>query len=519
MSLKLKIKKIDIEAAGKPVALLNFEDAMELGVHSTDRVSMTIYDKIINAMIDVTNDVVKQGEIGLFRELGKELKVREGEEVSIEPAHVPDSVYFIKKRLFGEYLTRPQVFHIISDIVNNKLSDVESVYFISSAYVKEFTDDETVALTEAMVDSGQVLEFSRHPVVDKHSIGGIPGNRATMILTPIVAAAGLLIPKTSSRAISSASGTADAMEVLAPVNLSLGELKRIVMKINACIVWGGSMNLVPADDILNQLRYPLRLDPKPFLLSSILAKKKSVGADKVIIDIPVGRGAKIETEAAARSLAYSFISLGAKMGMEVQCIITPGEKPIGAGVGPALEARDVLKVLYNDPGAPDDLRDKALSLAGIMLEAGGKAGRGEGFALAEKILTSGAALEKMRQIIDEQGGNAKITVKEVPVGNEVASIRAKQDGRIYGFDNSAITRLAREAGAPKDKGAGIDIKVTRGQCVRKDDVLIEIYSEHPAKLEKAIAFTEKEQPVIMEKSVLGIIGNFQSMVEGGEDYK
>jgi len=510
MALKLNIKKIDMEAGGKPAVLLNKDDAEELGVHSMDRVNVLLHDKISTAIVNVTDRVVKPGEIGLFRELDKTLGVHCDHPVLVEPAAIPESVSFIKQRLYGRSILPEQVSSIVHDFVDNKLSDVEAAYFLASAYVKEFSDDETVALAKAMVETGQTLKFSRGPIVDKHSIGGIPGNRATMVIVPIVAASGLLIPKTSSRAISSASGTSDTMEVLAPVALSLAELTRIVNKVGGCIAWGGSVNLVPADDMLSKLRYTLRLDPHSFVLASILGKKKAAGAEKIVIDIPTGIGAKVETVSQARKLAYSFISLGSKLGMDVQCVITPGEKPIGNGVGPALEARDVLKVLEND-GGNEDLKNKSLSLAGMVLELGGKAKRGEGRELAEKILESGKALEKMRQIIEEQGGNPNVKHDDIAVGSNKYDVCAKGDGTVYGFDNIAITRLARAAGAPKNKGSGMYIHVRRGQFVKENEPLYTIYADHSSKLENAVKLSQTLDAMIMEKAILGIVENINEV--------
>ena len=510
MALKLRIKRIDIEAGGKPTVLLNKEDAEELGVHSMDRVNITLHDKTSTAIVDVTEKVVNPGEVGLFRELDKKLGIHCEHPLLVEAASVPESVSFIKQRLCGNCIKPEQVQSIIRDFVDNKLSDVEAAYFLASAYVTEFNEEETVALTRAMVDTGQTLSFNKGPVVDKHSIGGVPGNRATMVIVPIVAASGLLIPKTSSRAISSASGTSDAMEVLAPVSFSLAELQRIVNKTGGCLAWGGSVNLVPADDMLSKLRYTLRLDPHSFVLASILGKKQAAGAEKVVIDIPTGYGAKVENPDLAKEFAYSFISLGAKLGMEVQCVITPGEKPIGAGVGPALEARDVLRVLEND--GPEDLKSKSLGLAGLVLEMGGKAPRGKGHALAEELLESGQALKKMKEIIAEQGGDPNVTSESVRLGEHTHTVCTKDDGTIYGFDNIAITRIARAAGAPKNKGSGLYIHVKRGQFVKAGDQLYTIYADHSSKLDTAIKLSQTLDAIIMEKAILGVIENVEKQL-------
>lgn len=503
--MKLKVRNLDIEVGGKPIALLNKEDAAELGLHTADRVNLVSGKKEFFAIVDITQKVVNKGEIGLFFEVASEIGLPNGEYVEVHVTETPDSVSFVKKRLMGDILENRQIEQIVSDIVKNRLTDVEAVFFMASSYVKDFTEEETVSLAKAMIASGKVLDFGRHPIVDKHSIGGICGNRVTMVLVPIVAAAGLTIPKTSARAISSPSGTADTMEVLAPVELEMEELHRIVDKTNACIVWGGSINLVPADDKLAQIRYPLRLDPKPFMLASILAKKKAVGAEKVVVDIPVGKGAKIENADLAKELAYDFITIGSHLGIDVDCVITPGDKPIGRGIGPILEARDVLGVLMNRPDVADDLREKSLSLSGLVLEMGGKAQRGQGYALAEKILTSGKAIEKMREIIGAQGGNPNVNPEDLPLGKHSYEVTASGDGVVYSMSNNNIIRIARAAGAPKDKGAGVYLLASRGKAVKKGELLYKIYAEQARKLEIAVSIANSNSAVIMEKPILNVI--------------
>lgn len=505
--MKLKVKNLDIEVGGKPIALLNREDAAELGLHTADRLNLVSGKKEFFAIVDITDRVVSKGEIGLFSEVAEEIDLPNGEHVEVHVTETPDSVGFVKKRLMGETLDNRQIEQIVSDIVRNRLTDVEAVFFMASAYVKDFTEEETVSLAKAMIASGKILDFGRHPIVDKHSIGGICGNRVTMVLVPIVAAAGLTIPKTSARAISSPSGTADTMEVLAPVELEMEELHRIVDKTNACIVWGGSINLVPADDKLAQIRYPLRLDPKPFMLASILAKKKAVGAEKVVVDIPVGKGAKIESADIAKELAYSFITIGSHLGIDVDCVITPGDKPVGRGIGPILEARDVLGVLMNRPDVADDLREKTLSLSGLVLEMGGKAPRGQGYSMAEKILASGKALEKMREIIGAQGGNPNVKPEDLPLGKHSYDVTAGGDGVVYSMSNNNIIRIARAAGAPKDKGAGVYLLASRGKAVKKGETLYRIYAEQASKLGIAVSIANSNSAVIMEKPILTVIEN------------
>lgn len=497
-NIKLKVRKLDIESGGLMIVLMNKADADDLGIHSDDRIVIT-NKKTFTAIVDITHTVVRKGELGMF----SGADIEEGAEVVVQAAERPASVDYIKKRLTGQNLNRDEIALIIKDVVENKLSTVELSYFVSSAYVRNFSDDETVSLAKAIVENGEQIVLDRHPVLDKHCIGGVPGNRTTMVIVPTLAAAGLIIPKTSSRAITSPAGTADTMEVLANVEFNIEELKRIVMKVGACMVWGGAVGLAPADDKIIRVRYPLRLDPEPFLVASIIAKKKSVGADIVLIDIPVGPGAKVKEMDEAKRLAHVFIEIGRRLGMEVECAITPGESPIGKGIGPALEVRDVLEVLSGK--GPADLMEKSMSLAGLGLELAKKAPRGAGYEMAKKIITSGKAMAKMKEIIKEQGGNPNVKISDLPIGDKTSNFDTKERGRIVGFNNNAIALIARAAGAPKDKGAGLTIHHGIGDLLRKDEPLFTIYSESESKLDEAIKLAERLDAVKMERPVLGII--------------
>ncbi|HQT44572.1 MAG TPA: hypothetical protein PLO51_01220, partial [Candidatus Micrarchaeota archaeon] len=339
-----KAKCFDIVAGGK-IVVLNEQEAIAHDIYASHRVILIYKGKETIAKVDLSADLVKPGEIGLFAEIAHELVADEGETVQIKHTTRPDSIQFIKNKMDGKELGQAEIDTVIRELMDNRLSEAELSAFITSMYIRGLTDNEVVALTQSIVKSGEVLGLDKHPIVDKHCVGGVAGNRTTMILVPIIAAAGIYIPKTSSRSITSAAGTADTMEVLCPVTLELEEMRRIVTKDFGCIAWGGAMNLAAADDKLIKIRHPLSLDPKGVLLASILAKKKSVGAQFCVIDIPIGRGAKFVDPKIASSLGHDFISIGKKLGIEIEVMITDGSDPIGNGVGPGLECRDVFSVL------------------------------------------------------------------------------------------------------------------------------------------------------------------------------
>src|SRR3989344_4166520 len=240
--MKLKIKDMDIATGGPLVAVLNIKDAMKFDIHHLDRIK------------------IKEGKIGMYKEVIASLKLKNNDKVSIMLARKPLSIEFIRKKLDGKALNKKEIDQIVWDIVHNKLSESELTFFVAACYTNLMSIDETIMLTKAMASHGDTLKLDRYPVIDKHSIGGIPGNRTTMVLVPIIAAAGLTMPKTSSRSITSPAGTADTMEVLAKVSFPINKMKQIIMKTNGCIVWGGSLNLAPADDKIINVEKTLEID-------------------------------------------------------------------------------------------------------------------------------------------------------------------------------------------------------------------------------------------------------------------
>lgn len=493
-------KCFDIEV-GKYVVVLNEDEAHENEVYLSDRIVFSRGDRQLTVLVDLSNTLVKRGEAGVFSEVWRKLGINPNDRVEIRHAPVPKSVEYIRRKMDGDILHEEEINTIITDVMENNLSEIEISAWVAAMYMRGLVADEIVALTNSITNSGDTLDIGRHPVVDKHCAGGVAGNRTTMVLVPIVAAAGLYIPKTSSRAITSASGTADTMEVLANVEFSVDEMRDVVTSTNGCIVWGGGINLAPADDKMIRIRKSLHLDPRGVLMASILAKKKAVGAEYVAIDIPVGRGAKFEDMRDARALAKEFLKISARLGLKIECFLTDGSDPIGVGVGPGLECIDVLNVL--EGSGPGDLLDKSCQLAGAILELTGKATKGEGYDVALSLIKSGKAYAKMREIIEAQGGNPNVRVDDIPVGQYREKITAKKDGRVEHVDNKMVSKIARAAGAPKDRGAGVILHCEHGDKVKEGDVLFEIVAESEAKLDFAIKALEAWPVIDLERVILG----------------
>jgi AMP phosphorylase len=491
-------RTIDI-LTGRRAVLLNRKDCERVDIRAHDRVNLRLGDKSVTATVDTTSTIVNTGEIGITSDLAPELSGKEGDLIEITLLPAPDSAFLIRKKIMGEKLTRHEIYSIVQDSVKGMLSDVEMAGFLVAEQFHGLTDEEQVWLTKALADTGETIDFQR-PVYDKHSVGGVPGNKVSLLIVPIVASAGLLIPKTSSRAITSPSGTADTMSVVAPVEFSTAELKKIALKTGGAIVWGGSLHLAPGDDVFIGVEHPLRIDPESQMIASIMAKKLAVGADFMVLDLPVGHEAKISSSDEGRRLSFKFIDIGDKLGIKVRCGITYGGQPVGYTIGPALEAREAFEALEGK--GPTSLIEKSTALAGMLLEFGGKAVRGEGQALARQILASGKALEKMCEIIDAQGGDGKVRSSQIQVGQCRAEILAPFDGYVTRVSNAAMNQIARAAGAPIEKGAGIMLYGKEGHKVTKGEKVMEIFGERDSRVDEARNLALKLSPISIEGMLL-----------------
>ncbi len=489
--MELTAELLHITAGGRRIAILSDETASNLGVQSSDRIRITHGTQQAIAIANVAANF-PQNRIGLYDEISTSLNIKEDEKIDIQLAQLPESLQHVRAKVRGERLREADIQLIVKDVVERHLSEAEIAAFLTALNIHGMSMSENEAMSRAMVETGKTLNFNKKPILDKHSVGGIPGDKTSILVVPIIAAAGFTIPKTSSRAITSPAGTADRMETLCPVNLTIEEIRQTVKKTNGCLVWGGSLELAPADDLFIKVEYPLGIDP--LLLPSIMSKKKAIGATHVAVDIPTGGGAKIKTRTEAYLLASDFVDLGKRLGMTIQCAITFGEQPVGCAIGPALEAQEALFTLQGR--GPPDLVDKATTLAGMLFEMMGiPSGKGK----AQRILESRKAEKKLREIIQAQGGNPKVTPDEIEVGPEVGEVKAPQPGRVLWISTDSIVQISREAGAPKEKGAGVVLKAKLGDAVRKGSVLFQIYSERPGKLGSALQIAETLQPFLLSK--------------------
>ncbi len=488
--MKLKIKFLKW-SAGFPVVMLNKKTAEQIGVHSKDRISIKLKNKKFSTILDIVEDIIRKNEIAVSSELKNLMDLKEGQVVDASLSVTPKSFYFIQKKLNKNPLSESEIEEIIKDIVNNSLSETEIALFISAMYQQGTTMEETISLIKAILKTGERLDLKNKYIVDKHSIGGISG-RTTPIIVSICASSGLIFPKTSSRAITTAAGTADVMETLTNVDFSMSELKKILKKTNACIVWGGGLEIAPADSKIIQIEKSLGIDPESQLLASIMAKKLAVGSNYILIHIPYGKTAKVNKKK-AEELKKKFEYLGKYFKKKLKVVLTKNNGPVGNGIGPVLEMIDVIKILDPEQKGPKKLEEESLFLASEILEMTGKSKKGKGIKLAKEILYSGKAFEKFKEIIQAQGGSFDLS--KLKLAKFHKDIFSEKNGKIIEIDNKKINTLARIAGCPVEKTTGAYLYFNSGDKINKKDKIITIYSESKSRLNQALKYYKSVKPI------------------------
>ncbi|VVE35917.1 Thymidine phosphorylase [Pandoraea eparura] len=491
---RLRARRVQIDTLREAVAYLRRDSLIcrSEGFAAQTRLQLEYGTASVVATLQtVTGDWVELDEIGLSEAALAALDVTEGEWVRVR--HMPpiESFRHVRGRMFGEAFTPAKLNEVIGDIAAGRYSSIHISAFLTACTGNRLSDEEIIALTRAMVATGETLQWHADCIVDKHSIGGLPGNRTTPIVVAIVSSQGLIMPKTSSRAITSPAGTADTMETLAPVDLRVEEMRRVVDAVGGCIVFGGAAGLSPADDILIQVERPLDLDSEAQMMASILSKKLAAGATHVLIDVPVGLTAKIRSQYASTLFSERLRTIGRALGLDVSTYVCAGDQPVGRGIGPSLEARDVLSVLQNRSNAPADLADKSVDIAGRLLEMGGKALPGEGQACARRILTSGLAWRQFQRICEAQGG-----MREPLVGRHSKPVTARHSGVVTAIDNRHLARVAKLAGAPRAPRAGVVFETPIGTHVAARQPLFTIYAESEGELDYAYEYAHRFPAIV-----------------------
>ena len=486
-SHRLRIKDLGIDTYRENIIYIRSDSHVckSEGFTALTRMLLQNNGKSIVATLNVvTSDLLSSGEAGLSKEAMKRLDARDGDLITISHLQSIQSLRSVRAKIYNQEIDENAFEHIIRDIVAGHYSSIEIAAFVTACAGNSLSVAEMLSLTRAMISSGKKISWDKNTIVlDKHCVGGLPGNRTTPIVVSIIASAGLLIPKTSSRSITSPAGTADTMQALTCVDLSVEEIMAVVKKEKGCFVWGGAVKLSPADDLLIAIEKALDIDSVGQMVASVLSKKIAVGSTHVVIDIPVGPTAKVRSHEEALKLQYYFQTVGKELGIHVEIMITDGSQPVGRGIGPSLEAMDVLAVLRNEVGAPLDLKNRSIAIAATLLRISGSFPPGTEIAAATQILENGDAFRKFKSICQAQG-----EFKSPRWAKYKYKVLAQCAGVVKAIDNRQLAKIAKLAGAPRSSSAGILFEAPLEKRVVKGDVLFTIYAESNGELAYAIDY-------------------------------
>jgi AMP phosphorylase len=490
MSFYLRSKNLDLGEDNDFNVVLNRKDAERLAVREGEIAVVGLGEVELHANVMETDSKVMEGEIGLFEEIWKEYNIDTGDSVFVDIPELTKSLEFISKKLLGHDLKENELKTIMSDIGSRKLRETEIAFFVSTFFNPGFNDDEIYWMTKGMAESGDILDFrgirgNGQLVADKHSIGGVAGKAITPTLVPILVAGGLVVPNTSTRAITSPAGTSDILEVVMPVALSKERIMKVVKETGGCMFWGGSLDISPADDVIINVERVLRIQEFQKVLVSIVAKKVSMGVKYILIDLPYGKGSKVERPDDVQMLDREFKKLFKKFNIHCETIKRVITGPDGRSIGPNMEIREALKLLERDEGKCEELEDVIVEMATRLFEGTKTVKKGEGKKFAQEILDSGKALDKFWEIAFAQGANRKIKSSEIKTANLEYDLLSDRDATVKTLNNTQLVSIAKALGNPKIKEAGMRMHKVQGEEVRKGDPLLTLYATTEARLASA----------------------------------
>ncbi len=498
MALNLRIKKLDIKAGDPLTVLINSSDAKMDGLEAGDKVWLSGYEHEHICVVNLTDVEVEEGFVGLYSDVWLGNDFASDSRVRLERVSTPESVDYIAKKLQGQRLTEDEMFEVLKDVSKKKMRSVEMAYFMATMFNPGFNDDEVLYAIKGMVNSGEIFDFSdiynnKNMVVDKHSIGGIAGKGVTPILVAILANFGLVVPNTSTRAITAPAGTTDILETVMPVSFHSEEIYNLIKKQGSCMIWGGDLNIAPADDILIQVEKGLKTQCYQKFIISIIAKKLAMGISHIIIDLPYGPDTKIEEPEDIELVSDSFIKFFDKVGINCEIYKRRVKGPDGRGIGPNLEMRDVLRVLEDHEYKSTELEQEVIKMAGKLLEFTEKEKEGFGEEMAKESMESGKVAEKFWEIAFAQGAVEKVSSDDLRLGKETYDVVATKSGKIERINNKEVVNLARALGTPSIKEAGLYFNKFVGDKVKKGDVLLSFYTINNERMRAARDLYNEEE--------------------------
>jgi pyrimidine-nucleoside phosphorylase len=408
----------------------------------------------------------------------------------------------IAKKRDGQELSAVEIEYFIQEYTRGEIPDYQASAWLMAVMWRGMTRAETAALTNAMLLSGETLDLSDFPAmkVDKHSTGGV-GDKTSLVLAPLVAAAGLIVPMISGRGLGHTGGTLDKLESIPGfnVNLSVEQFRR-ALGACGCAMIGQTAEIAPADRKLYALRDVTATVESPYLIcASIMSKKLAEGIDALVLDVKTGSGAFMKREQDAAYLAELMVETGQLVGKQVIALITGMDQPLGKRVGNSLEVIEVLEVLRG--AGPDDLRELCIELASWMLHAGGIAEtQDQGRSEAMKLVQSGAALDKFRQMVELQGGDAGVIddVSRLPSSKHTTGVPAASSGFIGEIDCQAIGVASVILGGGRNKkedsvdpSVGIVVQHRLGDAVTRGEPLCTIHYNSETQAGEAASLLQK----------------------------
>lgn len=406
------------------------------------------------------------------------------------------AVDLIERKRDGGELTPEEIGWLVRGYVARQIPDYQMAALLMAIYFRGMSEEETVALTAAMAESGERIDLSGVPgvKVDKHSTGGV-GDTVTLILVPLMAAAGLVVAKLSGRALGHTGGTIDKLEAIPGLRteLTLEEIRGQAARIGA-VVADHTADVVPADRLLYELRDVTGTVPSlPLIASSVLSKKLAGGADAIVLDVKCGDGAFMRTQAEAQVLAETLVRVGNKLGKKFAALITAMDEPLGTGVGNALEVKGAIAVLRG--GGAADLREVTLALGAELLVLAGEAGTAdEARARLAALISSGKAWAKFRELVSAQGGDVRAVEdpQRLPRAPRVVEVRAPAAGYVTALRAHPIGVACGLLGAGRevkgesvDAAAGVELLAKAGDEVRAGDVLARLHVGRPERVAEA----------------------------------
>ena len=402
-------------------------------------------------------------------------------------------VDLIDKKKHGEVLSKDEINFLINSLMDETAPDYQLSAWLMAVYFKGLNEEETAYLTEAMINSGEVIDFNElaNNIVDKHSTGGV-GDKVTITLIPLLAAAGVPIAKLSGRGLGHTGGTIDKLESIPGFNtqLSINDLKEQVKKINVAI-GAQTQNLTPADGKLYALRdVTATVDSMPLIASSVVSKKIASGANNIILDVKYGSGAFMKTPEDAVELSKLMVNIGKILNKSITAVVTSMEEPLGRAVGNSLEIIESIEFLKGNIKT-GDVVDLTYSFASIaLLELGMFESMNEAKNYLVEIIESGKALEKFKELIIAQGGNPEVidNYDLFTLPSYKVEYKSKKRGYIHNIDAYKIAYGCKLLGAGRDKktdpidySVGIYLNKKSGEWIEKGDILYTIYSNNPDK--------------------------------------